>query len=156
MQEYGLRCILQVAAHKATSPLTVRDIAKREGLTHVYVAKILVTLRRANLVKSLRGVNGGYILSRPATSISVADVLGALGRLDMGHNHCRRFPGTQDQCTHIGNCGIRPVLGVLSQYVYGFLSKLNLEHLLREESIVTQDVNELQAKLPPPIVRFPA
>ncbi len=156
MQEYGLRCILQVASHKSNTPLTVRDIAQREGLTPVYVAKILVTLRRAGLVKSLRGVRGGYILSRPAVNISVAEALGALGRLDMGHNHCRRFPGTQDQCTHIGNCGIRPVLSVLSQYVYGFLSKLNLEHLLRDESVVTNDVNELQDKLPPPIVKLPA
>src|SRR5687768_5498620 len=122
MQEYGLRCVLQVAAHKSESPLTVRDIAQREGLTAVYVAKILVTLRRAGLVRSVRGVHGGYVLSRPAREISVAETLGALGRLDKGNNHCQRFPGTQSECTHIQNCGIRPVLGILTDHIYKFLS----------------------------------
>jgi hypothetical protein len=49
MQEYGLRCVLQVAAQKSDGPVTVRDIAQKEALTPMYVAKILNTLRRANL-----------------------------------------------------------------------------------------------------------
>ena len=63
MQEYGLRCMLQLATHNSDVPLAVREIAKRERLTPVYVEKILVNLRRAGLVKSVRGVNGGYALT---------------------------------------------------------------------------------------------
>lgn len=148
MQEYGLRCILQVAAHKGPAPLTVRDIAKAEGLTPVYVAKILVNLRKAGLVNSVRGVLGGYVLARPAKDISVAQALGALGHLDMGKNHCKRFTGNMAVCTHMENCGIRPVLSVLAQHIYGFLSQMNLAQLVQDETAVAQQVALVQNRLP--------
>lgn len=84
MQEYGLRCMLQIASHKVGVPLPVREIAKRERLTPVYVEKILVNLRKAGLVKSLRGVHGGYVISLSPKDISVAAVLSALGQVDLG------------------------------------------------------------------------
>ncbi len=71
LQEYGLRCILQIASHKEIRPLPVREIAKRERLTPVYVEKILVNLRRAALVRSLRGVNGGYAMAWAPKDVSV-------------------------------------------------------------------------------------
>jgi Rrf2 family protein len=148
MQEYGLRCILQLAAHKPASPLTVREIAQKEYLTPVYVAKILVTLRRAGLVKSLRGVNGGYALSRPARVISVASVLAALGQVDLGKDLCKRFTGTASVCTHAGNCGIRPMWGVLTQYIFGFLNQLNLDQLVQDETVVQQEIQRLQSRWP--------
>jgi Rrf2 family transcriptional regulator, iron-sulfur cluster assembly transcription factor len=140
MQEYGLRCILQVAVHGSETPLTVRDIARKEGLTSVYVAKILVTLRRSGLVRSVRGVRGGYVLSRPAKSISVAETLAALGRMDIVKNHCQRFPGVRDECIHIGNCGIRQI--------YGFLNGLNLDQLAQEESAVARDIHQAGGRFP--------
>ncbi|MGQ0645380.1 MAG: RrF2 family transcriptional regulator [Elusimicrobiota bacterium] len=152
LQEYGLRCILQVAAHGFQTPLTVRDIAAKEGLTAVYVAKILVTLRRAGLVKSVRGMRGGYVLSRPPREISVAETLAALGRMDIVKNHCRRFPGVRAECVHIGNCGIRPVFALLAEHIYGLLSGLNLEQLIQDESAVAK---ELDAKNRIPIRALP-
>jgi Rrf2 family transcriptional regulator, iron-sulfur cluster assembly transcription factor len=148
MQEYGLRCILQVAVHGSETPLTVRDIARKEGLTSVYVAKILVTLRRSGLVRSVRGVRGGYVLSRPAKSISVAETLAALGRMDIVKNHCQRFPGVRDECIHIGNCGIRPVFALLAQQIYGFLNGLNLDQLAQEESAVARDIHQAGGRFP--------
>jgi DNA-binding IscR family transcriptional regulator len=55
MQEYGLRCMLQIASHKVATPLPVREIAKRERLTPVYVEKILVNLRKAGMDKRAAG-----------------------------------------------------------------------------------------------------
>jgi len=129
--------------------LTVRDIAKREGLTPVYVAKILVTLRRAGLVKSVRGLHGGYRLSRPAQEISVGATLASLGHMDTGSNHCKKFSGALAVCTHIHNCGIRPVLGMLTQYVYGFLNKLSLDQLVQDEAAVTQTIYRMRPAQPP-------
>ena len=146
MQEYGLRCMLQLVSQKSEKPLTVREIAERERLTPVYVEKILVHLRRAGLVKSLRGVNGGYVLSRPAGTISVAVVLAALGQVDLGKDLCSRFTGTASECVHIGDCGIRPVWGVLTRYIYGFLNQLNLEQLAQPEAAVTERVAVLALK----------
>ncbi len=155
MQEYGLRCILQLAAHQGEKPLTVREIAQKERLTSVYVAKILVTLRRSGLVRSVRGVKGGYSLSRPAREISVGGVLATLGQVDLGKDLCTRFTGDAAVCTHMDNCGIRPVWGVLTQYIYGFLNQLNLEQLVQDESRVAQEINRLQSRVALPPLTVP-
>ncbi|MBL0059804.1 MAG: Rrf2 family transcriptional regulator [Elusimicrobia bacterium] len=148
MQEYGLRCMLQLAAHKEPSPLPVREVARRERLTPVYVEKILVNLRRAGLVKSLRGVNGGYLLAMSPKDVSVAGVLSALGQVDLGKDLCRRFTGNSNACVHAGGCSIRPVWGLLTRYIYGFLEKITLAQLLQEEAQVTGDINKIGAKEP--------
>jgi Rrf2 family iron-sulfur cluster assembly transcriptional regulator len=148
LQEYGLRCMLQIASHTVASPLPVREIALRERLTPVYVEKILVNLRRAGLVKSLRGVHGGYVMALPAKAISVAAVLSALGQVDLGRDLCRRFTGNANACVHNGECSIRPVWGLLTRYIHGFLEQINLEQLLKEEVRVTEDIHRIGAQAP--------
>jgi Rrf2 family iron-sulfur cluster assembly transcriptional regulator len=148
MQEYGLRCIMQLATHKSPAPLTVREIAQKEALTPVYVAKILVALRRAGLVTSIRGVKGGYALSRPAQDISAGQVLESLGQVDVGKDLCSRFTGTAFRCTHIGNCGIRPVWAELSAQIYGFLNQLNILQLTKDEKEVAHDISQITRSLP--------
>ena len=65
-EEYGLRCLVQVARHTAPQPITIPEIAAAEGLSPEYAAKLLRALRQAELVVSTRGAGGGYRLSRPA------------------------------------------------------------------------------------------
>jgi hypothetical protein len=74
-------------------PLPVREIAKRERLTPVYVEKILVNLRRAGLVKSLRGVNGGYIMAMAPKGYSVAAVSFGVGAGGFGAGPVSSFYG---------------------------------------------------------------
>jgi Rrf2 family protein len=143
MQEYGLRCMLQLVGHRDGSPLTVREIAGRERLTPVYVEKLLVTLRRSGLVKSLRGIHGGYTLAKPAKEVSVADVLSALGQVDLGKDMCGRFTGNSKTCVHVDDCAIRPVWGQLTRFIYCFLSKLSLHQLAQKEGDVIKAVGHL-------------
>ena len=65
MEEYGLRCLLQVAFHPGPGLLTAPEIARREGLGPEYVARIMRALRVGGLVVSTRGASGGYRLPRP-------------------------------------------------------------------------------------------
>ncbi len=71
IEEYGLRCLLQVAFHDPSRPMTAQEIARAEGLGPEYVAKIMRTLRMRGLVVSTRGAAGGYRLARPADQIGV-------------------------------------------------------------------------------------
>src|SRR3989442_11031597 len=73
-EEYGLRCLLQVA-REPEGALTTPQLAEREGLGAAHVHKLMRLLRRGGLVKSVRGRNGGYQLPRPAGPISVGAVL---------------------------------------------------------------------------------
>jgi Rrf2 family protein len=111
MQEYGLRCMLQIASHKVVRPLPVREIAKREKLTPVYVEKILVNLRRAGLVKSVRGVHGGYAWPLAPRTFRWRRCF-RLGAGGFGAGSVRRFTGNSGNCLCSKTCSIRPVWGL--------------------------------------------
>ncbi|HEX4949114.1 MAG TPA: Rrf2 family transcriptional regulator, partial [Blastocatellia bacterium] len=76
-EEYGLRCMLQLARQTSGEPLMVRDIADREGLSIAYVEKILWTLSRSGIIESVRGPKGGYRLTRPCSEISIGELMRA-------------------------------------------------------------------------------
>src|SRR5256886_14047969 len=67
-EEYGLRCLLQVARAREGA-MTTPEIAEREGLSQAHVHKLMRLLRRGGLVKSVRGRNGGYRLPPPPQQI---------------------------------------------------------------------------------------
>ncbi|MDH4131374.1 MAG: Rrf2 family transcriptional regulator, partial [Gemmatimonadota bacterium] len=72
--EYSLIISLHLARRGGTQPVAARDISESERLPGDYVEQILLRLRRAGLVESVRGARGGYFLGRPADQISVHDV----------------------------------------------------------------------------------
>ena len=82
--DYASRALLSLALHAGqTQPTSVRDIAERTALPQPYLEQILLALKGAGLVRSKRGVGGGYVLARAANSADVYGraVDGALGLL---------------------------------------------------------------------------
>jgi len=78
-EEYGLRCLLQLARAEAGHSLTIPEIASQEGLSHPYVAKLLAVLRQAGLIESVRGRAGGYRLARMPVAVTLGTILKVLG-----------------------------------------------------------------------------
>jgi Rrf2 family protein len=141
LQEYGIRCLLQLARQPLGCPMTVREVAHAEGLSTDYVEKILNHLRNEGLTTSVRGVNGGYLLAQPATEITLAKALRALGGLLYGKGFCNRFPGLKEECNHLTNCGIRPVWAFITREIYRVLSHAALSDFLNEEAAVVQTLH---------------
>ncbi len=71
--EYGLIVSLNLAKRAGQGPVAARELAENEKLPHDYVEQILLRLRRAGLVDSVRGAKGGYHLAREPQAISVKD-----------------------------------------------------------------------------------
>ena len=79
---YGLRAIVDLARFSEEEPVSISSISAREDISEGYLEQLMALLKKAGLVKSIRGAAGGYVLARPAGQISVGDVLRALeGRL---------------------------------------------------------------------------
>jgi Rrf2 family transcriptional regulator, cysteine metabolism repressor len=76
--EYGIRIMAHLAAYDGDGPVSLSAIADAEGLPLAYLEHLVQRLRRADLVDSRRGAHGGYTLSRPADSITMAEVVEAL------------------------------------------------------------------------------
>jgi Rrf2 family protein len=133
-EEYGLRCLLQVAAQPSGEPLTLTEIARREGMTVPHVAKLMGLLRQRGLVESVRGRSGGYVLTRPPEQVSVFDALIALGDRIFDAEFCERYHGADDQaCVHVGGCAIRSVWTRVESIVSDVLRRTSVADLIRFE-----------------------
>ncbi len=138
IEEYGLRCLLQVAFHDPSRPMTAQEIARAEGLGPEYVAKIMRTLRMRGLVVSTRGAVGGYRLARPADQIGVWEAIEALGGEFCPEGFCDCHPGRRRECVHATDCSIRALWRRVEGTLQAALSAVSLEDLRRDEtSMVT-------------------
>jgi Rrf2 family protein len=132
LAEYGVICALHLAKRSDEGPVTGRDIAAGERLPVDYVEQILLRLRRAEIVKSTRGAHGGYALARPASEITVRDVIAA-SELTTFDLHCVSHPVGEERCSAAHDCSIRPVWLMLQQRIDEVLDGVRLSDLLHEE-----------------------
>ena len=76
--DYAVRAMCEIAAHRADVPLKAEQIASAQDIPLSFLENILVDLRRAGFVRSLRGQVGGYRMARPASEVTIADVIRAV------------------------------------------------------------------------------
>ncbi|MEE9280433.1 MAG: Rrf2 family transcriptional regulator [Myxococcota bacterium] len=133
-EEYGLRCILQLARHRGPAPLTIAAIAEAEGLSREYAGKLMQVLRRAGLVNSSRGPGGGYRLARPPSEISVWEVIDVLGGGLFPGDFCSCHPGQIKHCVHSTDCSIRALWSMIAGVVRDVLEDVALADLDRDEA----------------------
>lgn len=137
--EYGLICSLHLARRAGEGPVTGRDIASQERLPADYVEQILLRLRRAGIVASTRGARGGYALARPATDVTVRDVIAA-SELQTFELHCVAHPVSEERCGDSAQCSIRPVWQLLQRKIDDVLESVALADLLQPETNVRQQI----------------
>jgi Rrf2 family protein len=141
MEEYGLRCMLQLALAQTDAPVSVASVAKNEGLSTEYAGKLLNLLRQAGLVESVRGRNGGFVLTDPPEDTTLADILRVFSPELFDVEYCNRFTGAEDMCVHTTSCALRPVWWTLSGLVTKTLESISLMDVMCEESEVQRELN---------------
>ena len=132
-EEYGLRCLLELARHEA-EPRTIHQIAEAEGLSPDYAAKLLRELRRGGLVASTRGAAGGYRLARGARAITAWDAIAALGGSLFPSDFCECHAGRLPRCVRSSDCALRAIWRAADGAVRGVLSGVTLADLVTSES----------------------
>ena len=142
-EEYGLRCLVQLAALPAGDSLTLPQIAEREGISTANAGKLMWLLNKAGFVQSTRGTKGGYFLSRPSDEIRLSEIIKVLDE-DVVGKHCESYTGVLDSCVHNGDCGIRPVIVGLHEIVENALSQITLAQLVGSESSVDAMFHSIQ------------
>ncbi len=133
-EEYGLRCLLQLARRGSDASMTISEISEAEGLSSSYVAKLLRILRLSGFVESVRGQEGGYTLSRTPEAIQISDVLAALGGRFYKPGFCDHFTGTEEICAHTFSCSIRPLWHRVQTAIDSVLDRTTLADLLENSS----------------------
>lgn len=142
-EEYGLRCLVQLASLPAGDSLTLPQIAEREGISQANAGKLMWLLNKAGFVLATRGTKGGYNLARSADEIYLNEVIRVLDA-DEIDGHCDSYKGVLPKCIHKGDCGIRPVIVGLHEIVQEALSQITLAQLVGEEAKVDAMFHQIQ------------
>lgn len=75
---YGVQAMFDLAQHFGEGPISLKSVAERQGLSEHYLEQLIAVLRKAGLVKSVRGAQGGYTLARQPDEIKVGDIIRVL------------------------------------------------------------------------------
>ncbi len=130
-EEYGLRCLLQIAQHPGPDPVQISELATGEGLSPEYVAKLVRVLRQGGLVTSTRGATGGYRLSRPASEITMQQVIEVLDGPLFSEAFCQVHTGQGVSCIHRPtDCSVRTLWRWVGGALQQVLEKITLADLL--------------------------
>ncbi|MBI2608930.1 MAG: Rrf2 family transcriptional regulator [Deltaproteobacteria bacterium] len=149
LEEYGLRCLLQIA-RVWDEGISIREISEKEGLSQEYVSKITSLLKKSKLIEAKRGVHGGYSLRKDPSSISLAEVSKALGSSMFNSEFCLDHTGLANVCVHNANCSVKSVWSVIYKYMSSVMNEVTLDQLLQDERGMKKQMEEIiqeQAKV---------
>ena len=128
--KYGLRAIIDLARFSEKEPVSIGCIATRQKLSERYLEQLFALLKKAGLVKSIRGASGGYVLARDASEISVGDVLRALeGNLEPVR--CAAFY-SEEGCMASDECVTKYVWQKINDSINKTVNEIKLDELVKE------------------------
>ncbi len=125
---YGVRLMLALAVNKQNKPVFLKDIASSEEISEKYLSQIIIPLKGKGLVTTFRGAHGGYLLSRPASEITLRDIIEPLEG-DLNLVDC---VGNSSVCEKSNECATREVWGEMSSLLLNFLDNFTLEDLIKK------------------------
>ena len=106
---YGLRILLDIALHETGGkPRMIREIAVNQEISEKYISRLIIELRKAGFLKSVRGAKGGYTLMRKPEEIRILDVLEVMeGEIDIVVLRLPERAAAGSHCVPPGGCGRR-------------------------------------------------
>lgn len=127
---YGLRALIDLAQYSEEGPISITSISGRQDISERYLEQLMAKLKKAEIVKSVRGAGGGYILAKPMREISVGDVLRALeGSLEPVE--CAGLePG--NSCSASDICVTKYVWKRINESINQTVDEIKLEQLVNE------------------------
>lgn len=140
---YAVTAMLDIALHQQRGPVSVAEVAERQAISSAYLEQLFSKLKRAGLLRSVRGPGGGYELARVPGEVNVAHIIAAVGE-GVDATRCKGTADCQDGAT----CLTHELWTELSTRIDEFLSGVNLQDLVAQRAVrdvaVRQD-NELIA-----------
>ncbi len=126
---YGVRALVDIALHDTEGPVHLKGIAAREEISEKYLEHLMPLLKGAGLVRSVRGAQGGYLLTKSAAEVNLYDVVntleGSLAPVECVTN--------AEVCHRSGSCVTRDVWGEIQEVINNVLASTTLEDLCRRE-----------------------
>jgi Rrf2 family iron-sulfur cluster assembly transcriptional regulator len=126
--QYAVRAMVSLNLHSTGSPISLKDIAGREEISLTYLEQLFVKLRRGEIVKSVRGPGGGYVLARPAAEIHVDEIIDSVEESLVPVSCMDQKNG----CVCDDQCVTHNVWHGLGERIRTFLNSITLDDLTEE------------------------
>jgi Rrf2 family protein len=124
---YGVRLLLELAMNNKKGQVFLKDIAREEEISEKYLSLIIIPLKAAGLVNSMRGARGGYTLAKPPSEITLKEIVDILEG-DTCLVDCVKDPGA---CKRSGLCASRDLWSAISDRISQALGSFTLEDLVK-------------------------
>jgi Rrf2 family protein len=147
--EYGLRILVRIAKCKDLSGLSIPQLSEAEGLSQPNVSKLTRILRLEGLINSTKGHVGGYVLARPASDITINDILKALGGRLFDEGFCVNHTGVMKICSNSTDCSIRSLWTIVQSAIDKILDKITLADLSHGETKAAISIQSLLKDIAP-------
>lgn len=126
---YGTRALLDVAMYQNEGPVQLKTIAERQQISVSYLEHIVAPLISAGMLRSVRGVNGGVLLARPAKEIKMSEVIQVLEG-SVAPSACVDDPGV---CPRSDRCATRDIWTELKEAMYSILESTTIHDLVERQ-----------------------
>jgi len=124
---YGVRLMVELATSYDKGPVYLKDIAKIQSISEKYLSLIVIPLRTAGLVKSIRGAHGGYSLAKDPSKITMKEIVDVLEG-DCSLVNCVKDPGT---CPRVPICASHDIWTIIGEKISETLNSTTLSMLVK-------------------------
>ena len=129
---YGLTAMYELSKHDRKTPMQIKEISSNANIPQNYLEQLLSKLRRAELVKSIRGAKGGYVLDKSADDIKISNIISAVDE-EVKMLNCKKESkkGCNNKST---KCITHNLWDQLDQHINNFFEKVKLQDLIKKNS----------------------
>lgn len=135
---YGLKAMFDLALFFGEGPISLTSIAERQAISVNYLEQLIAPLRKAGFVKSVRGAQGGYMLAKDPTQITVGSILTTLEG-PLAPTDCVVMDGNEDFCDQSQYCVTKVIYEKIYESITSVVNSITLQHMIDD-----YDANQTQ------------
>ena len=141
---YGLRAVIDLAMYAKNEPVSLSDVAERQNISISYLEQLIAKLKKAGIVQSTRGAQGGYALAKAPEDISVGEILRALEG-SLSPVDCSAVDGEgETECSASNFCVTKYVWKRINDSINDTVNNMFLSELLGESNNVKSDATQVE------------
>ena len=122
---YGVKAMVDLAINYVTEPVSIKSISERQNISEYYLEQLFSTLRKGGLIKSIRGAQGGYVLSKEPSETTISEIMELLeGPVEI--SSCLE----EDSCNNIAECPTRILWVRMKESIEKVMSSTTLQDMI--------------------------
>ena len=136
---FAVTAMVDLAMNGGDGPVTLGDISERQRISLSYLEQLFGKLRRNSLVSSVRGPGGGYLLAKPASGMSVSEIIRAVDE-PIDATQC----GGKENCRDDQKCITHDLWTDLNRHIFDYLGSVTLSELVRKQADKSSQVSVVE------------